>query len=69
MLTFHIENLYANSKSVEVVRYEISCCYAALIEIYGLLKVVPFFLDHPIYSNKLGIVLLSHVNNVFLNDV
>ena len=38
-----IENVHANSKSVEVVWYEVSRGYAALIEIYGLLKVVPFF--------------------------
>ena len=38
-----IENLYASSKSVEVVWYEVSRGYAALIEIYGLFKVVRFF--------------------------
>ena len=38
-----IENLYAKLKSVEVVWYEVSCGYAALIEICDLLKVVPFF--------------------------
>ena len=38
------ENLYANSnKRVEIVWYEVSWGYAALIEIYNLLKVVPFF--------------------------
>ena len=38
-----IENVHANSKSVEVVWYEVSRGYAALIEIYGLVKVVTFF--------------------------
>ena len=38
-----IENLYANSKRVEIAWYEVSCGYAALIQIYDLSKVVPFF--------------------------
>ena len=37
------ENLYGNSKCDEVDWYEVSCGYAALIKIYDLLKVVPFF--------------------------
>ena len=49
-----IENLYSNSKCVEIVWYEVSCGYAALIQIYDFLKVVQFFLDKPIYAyNKL----------------
>ena len=39
-----IINLYANSKRVEVVWCEVSWGYAALIEIYDLLIVVPFYI-------------------------
>ena len=53
-----IKNLYANSKRVEVVCYEVSCGYAALIQIDDFLKVVPFFLDHPIYLALILVILV-----------
>ena len=38
-----IENLYENSKRVETAWYEVSYGYAAVIQIYDLLKEVPSF--------------------------
>ena len=44
------ENLCASYKHVEVFWHEVSCGYISLIEIYAQFKVLPFVLDHPIYT-------------------
>ena len=65
-----IENVYADSKHVEVVWYEVSCGYAALIEIYVFSKVVPF-LDHSIYCESRFVNILKSVRSfgvVFLTS-
>ena len=47
-LSDSIETVYGNSKRVEVVWYGVLCGYPALIQIYDLLNVVPFFGLHDI---------------------
>ena len=58
-----IGNLTADSKRIKVVRYEVSCGYAALIDNYDLLKVVPFFLDHQIHELK-GYLHCIHIRTI-----
>ena len=53
-----IKNLYANSKRVEVFWYEVSCGYAALIKIYDLSKVVPFF-----WTTRYTFCTCQHMNS------
>ena len=45
-----IEILYANSKHVEFVWYEVARGYVDLIQIYDVLKIVPFFVPLDIYQ-------------------
>ena len=53
-----IENLYSSSKRVEVVCYEVSCGYAALIKINDLLKLLQFFLHFKVPSEKNNVLFL-----------
>ena len=45
--------------------YEVSCGYVDLIQIYDLLKVVPFFVDHPIHCR---LTLCSQRNAIHLTE-
>ena len=53
-LSDSIENLYTGWNHIEVVWCEVSSGFTTLIKIYDRLKVVPFFLHHPIFSVVLG---------------